>query len=256
MLTEKYKNFDDMYMNLNRKFLLHPEIITSVMSDSGYVENAVIGCRHYDCTLDLSTFGYTMGKWGHLLKTYINYENLLTFYDKLHTISGVSYTFYFNQKKVNNGSCLISVVLTRKNRNAKWTGMKVFYRVTETQRRMAADLVMLNRFINELPQDICDIQSVVFFCAQIYCSAKFINGFFDYFGISRDELDYSHQWINQLRKDYEKYFQPDSKIHSFQTLARMQKLYLGLTKYEPIDINDLSIKNYFESKNKKEVKSK
>lgn len=250
MLFEKYKDFDDMYYNLNRKFLLEPEIITNILSDSGYVENAVIACRHYDCTLDLSTFGYTMGKWGHLLKTYINYEALLTFYEKLRTVSGISFTYYFNQKKVNNGSCLISVVLTRKNRNQKWTGMKVFYRVTETQRRMAADLVMLNRFINELPQDICDIQSVVFYCAQIYCSAKFINGFYDYFDVPRDELNYEHQWLNQLRKDYEKYFQPDSKIHSFQTLARMQKLYLGLTKYEKIDIMNLSIKKYFESKQK------
>lgn len=250
MLIEKYKNFDDMYMNLNRKFLLEPEIITNILSDSGYVENAVIGCKTSKCSLDLSTFGYTMGKWGHLLKTYINYDNLLTFYDKLHKVSGISYTFYFNQKKVNNGSCLISVVLTRKNRNSKWTGMKVFYRVTETQRRMAADLVMLNRFVNELPEDVCDIQNVIFYCAQIYCSAKFINGFYDYFGISRDELDYSHQWINQLRKDYEKYFQPDSKIHTFQTLARMQKLALGITTYEPIDINTLSIRGYFEGRKK------
>ncbi|MBO7695471.1 MAG: hypothetical protein J6T10_22830 [Methanobrevibacter sp.] len=250
MLVEKYKNFDEMYLKLNQKFLTNPDIITSVLSDSGYVENVVIGCKSYDCTLDLSTFGYTMGKWGHLLKTYINYENLLNFYEKLRTVSGTSYTFYFNQKKVNNGSCLISVVLTRKNRNQKWSGMKVFYRVTETQRRMAADLVMLNRFVNELPEDICDIQSVVFFCAQIYCSAKFINGFYDYFGIPREKLDYSHKWINQLKKDYERYFQPDSKIHTFQTLARMQKLYLGLTKYEKIDIMNLSIKNYFESKQK------
>lgn len=248
MLVEKYKNFDDMFMNLNRKFLLHPEIITNIMSDSGYVENVVIGCKTSDCTLDLSTFGYTMSKWGHLLKTYINYDNLLNFYDKLHKVSGVSYTFYFNQKKVNNGSCLISVVLTRKARKGKWTGMKVFYRVTETQRRMAADLVMLNRFVNELPEDVCDIQNVVFFCAQIYCSAKFINGFYDYFGVPRGRLDYSHQWINQLRKDYDKYFQPESKIHTFQTLARMQKLALGMTRYKPININDLSIKGYFEEK--------
>ena len=80
MLLKKYKDFDDMYLNLNREFLLHPEIITNVLSDSGYVENAVIGCKSYNCTLDLSTFGYKKNKWGHLLKTYINYEDLLQFY--------------------------------------------------------------------------------------------------------------------------------------------------------------------------------
>lgn len=254
MLLKKYKNFDDMFLNLNREFLLNPEIITNVMSDSGYVDNVVIGCKSAKCTLDLSTFGYSKGKWAHLLKTYIDYEHLLNFYDKLRTVSGTSFTFYFNQKKVNNGSCLISIVLTRKNRNAKWSGMKVFYRVTETQRRMAADLVMLNRFVNELPEDICGIENIVFFMAQCYCSAKFINGFFDYFGVSRDEMDYSHQWIKQLGKDYDRYFQKDSAIHSFQTLARMQKLYLGIDTYESIPIETLSIKKHFESKMKKEKK--
>lgn len=251
MLLKKYKDFDDMYMNLNREFLLHPEIITNVLSDSGYVENAVIGCKSYNCSLDLSTFGYKKNKWGHLLKTYINYDELKQFYEKLRTVSGVSYTFYFNRKKVNNGSCLISVVLSRKNRNSKWNEAKVFYRVTETQRRMAADLVMLNRFFTELPQDICEIDKVVFFMAQCYCSAKFIHGFYDYFGVPMEKLDDSHQWIKQLKKDYERYFTEGAEVHSFQTLARMQKLKFGLDTYPNLPIDTLSIKGFFEEKEKK-----
>ena len=246
MLRKKYNDFDTMFIKLNREFLLHPEIIEIVLSDSGYVNDVMIKCESYNCTLDLSSFGYKRNKWKHLLNTYIDYEHLLNFKEKLKTVSGLAYTFYFKQKKVNNGSCLICIVLTRDKRNGKWNHAKVFYRVTETQRRMAADLVMLNRFFTELDKDVCDVKDVTFFMAQCYCSAKFINGFYDYFGIPRESLDYSYQWINQIRKDYEKYFTEGAEIHSFQTLARMQKLHFGIDTYESIPIETLSIKGLFE----------
>ena len=247
MLHRIYENFDDMYYNLNRRFLLHPEMIDTILSDSGYVNNVVIECNSYDCNLDLSNFGYKRNKWKHLLNTYIDYEHLLNFKEKLKSVSGLAYTFYFKQKKVNNGSCLISIVLTRDKRHGKWNHAKVFYRVTETQRRMAADLVMLNRFFTELDPEVCEVEDVVFFMAQCYCSAKFINGFYDYFDVPRDVLDYSHQWIKQLKKDYEKYFTKGATIHSFQTLARMQRLAFGMDEYESIPIETLSIRGLFEN---------
>lgn len=248
MLIKKYKNFDDMFYNLNREFLLNPNIIDVVLGDSGYVNNAVIACKTWDCNLDLSKFGYKESKWAHLLNSYIDYDELLNFYDKIKKVSGLSFTFYFKHKKRNNGSCLISIVLTRTKRHGKWDCAKVFYRVTETQRRMAADLVMINRFINELPKDFCEIKNVIFFMAQCYCSCKFINGFFEYFDVDRESLDYSHQWIRQMKKDYERYFTEGSEIHSFQTLATMQNLHFKNVKYEKVDINNLSIKKHFENK--------
>lgn len=248
MLIKKYKNFDDMYYNLNREFLLNPNIIDIVLGDSGYVDNVIIGCKSWECNLDLATFGYKESKWSHLLNSYIDYDELLYFYDKIKKVSGLSFTFYFKHKKRNNGSCLISIVLTRKRRHGKWDCAKVYYRVTETQRRMAADLVMINRFINELPKEYCEIEKVIFFMAQCYCSCKFINGFFDYFDVDRDKLDYSHNWIKQLKRDYERYFTKGAKIHSFQTLATMQNLYFGNVKYKSVDINKLSINGFFQKK--------
>lgn len=247
MLIKQYDNFDEMFYRLNRRFLLHPEMIEIVLSDSGYVNDVVIKCNSYDCNLDLADFGYKRNKWKHLLNTYIDYEHLLNFENKLKTVSGLAYTFYFKQKKVNNGSCLISIVLTRDKRHGKWNHAKVFYRVTETQRRMAADLVMLNRFFSELDKEFCDVEDVTFYMAQCYCSAKFINGFYEYFDVPRNELDYSYQWIKQLKKDYEKYFTEGADIHSFQTLARMQNLAFGNSEYEPIDINTLTIHKFFEN---------
>lgn len=250
MFKATYKNFDDMYYNVNREFFLHPEMITTLLSDSGYVENVVIGCKSWKCTLDLSMVGYKKTKWGHLLNTYIDYDELVKFKEKLDKVTGVSFTFYFKQKKKNNGSCLIAIVFTRQNRLSKWTGMKVLYRATETQRRMAADLVMLNRFITELPE-CCDIKNVVFMMAFMYCDARFINGFFDYFNIDRSTLDYTNPFIRQLKTGFERYFQKDSEMSKFMSLATMQRLYLGIDKYEPVNIEELSIKGHFEKENKK-----
>lgn len=250
MFVGKYKDFDEMFLKLNREFLLHPESIDNVIGESAYIENAIIGCRTWNCTLDLSNFGYKISKWKNLINTYINYEELLEFYEKIRTISGTSFTYYFNRKKKNNGSCLISIVLVRKKRLGKWAEAKVFYRTTETQRRMAADLVMINRFMNELPKDICEINKVVFFMSQCYCSSDFINGFFDYFGVDRNDIPYTHSWTKQIRHYYEKYYK-EYKPQKYMTRDKMQRLLFGLDEYEPIPIKTLSIKEYFEGKVKK-----
>lgn len=248
MFVAKYKNFDEMFLELNREFILHPEKISNIIGESAYFENVVIGCRSWDCSIDLSNFGYKLSKWKSLLNTYIDYEELLEFYDKIRNISGTSFTYNFKKKNKNNGSCLIAIVLVRKKRLGKWTEVKVIYRTTETQRRMAADLVMINRFINELPSDICEIDKVVFLMSQCYCSSDFINGFFDYFGVDRKDIPYNHSWTKQIRHYYEKYYSGEYKPQKFMTRTTMQRLVFGLDKYEPIPIKSLSIKEHFEKK--------
>ena len=122
----------------------------------------VLACKSWECNLDLANFGYKKSKWSHLLRTYIDYDELLAFREKIKHISGLSYTYYFKRKTVNNGSCLIGVVISRTDRKKQWTKINVLYRTTEIQRRFAADLVLIHHFIKELPKECCDIQRVIF----------------------------------------------------------------------------------------------
>ena len=252
MKVRKYKDFDEMFLKLNQEILTNPhEMLDYTNGILGYMDNIFIACKNWDCNLDLGKFGYKKNKWPHLLKTYINYEELLKFHERLKTATGLSLTFYFNQKKVNNGSCLIGIVISRKDRKKNWSKINVLYRTTEVQRRFAADLVLIHHFIKELPKECCDIKVVTFYMPQMYISAKVLNGYFPYFGIEEDELDMDNEWIKTMMRDYQLNYTEGSRITTYQSIARMQKLRLGLEEYPPIDVNDLSIEKYFEERRKK-----
>lgn len=256
MKVRKYKDFDEMFYELNREVLINPyEMLDYTNGILGYMDNLFIACKNWDCNLNLGDFGYKKNKWGHLLKTYINYDELLKFKERLSTASGLSLTFYFNQKKINNGSCLLAIVLSRKDRKKSWTKCNVIYRTTETQRRMAADLVLIHSFINELPE-CCEIERVTFYMAQSYISAMVINGYYDYFDVPFESLDYSHPWIKNLVDVYNRSFVEGARITTYQSMARMQRMRLGMETYPPLLTKDLSIKQFFEDKIKKGEKSK
>lgn len=253
MKVRKYKDFDEMFLKLNQEILEKPyEMLDYTNGILGYMDNLFVACKNWDCNLNLGDFGYKKNKWGHLLRTYINYDELLKFRERLKTASGLSLTFYFNQKKINNGSCLIGIVLSRKDRKKNWTRCNVIYRTTETQRRMAADLVLIHSFIKELPKECCDIQRVTFYMTQTYTSAMVINGYYDYFNVPFDTLDYTHPWIKSLVDVYNRSFVEGARITTYQSMARMQKMRLGMETYPELLADSLSIDEHFKNKIEKE----
>lgn len=250
MIVRKYKNFDELFLKFNREVLTNTgEMLVRTNGFLGYMETILIGCKSWEFNLDLGILGYKKNKWGHLLRTYIDYDKLLKFRKDIRETSGMSYTFYFNQKEVNNGSCLLAIVLTREISRGPWKSVHVMYRTTETQRRMAADLALIQAFINELPQDICEIEKVVIHAAQAYISGMVINGYLDYFGVPIDKMA-DHPWIDCMLKNRRMYFQPDSRISTYQSQAKMQKLALGLLETESIPAKELSIDEWFMKRRK------
>ena len=248
MKVRKYNDFDEMFLKLNQEILLHPhEMIDYCQGAMGFMDNIFIACKSWECNLDLSVFGYAKTKWGYLLRTYIDYDKLLEFRDKLKNTTALSLTYNFKQKQINNGSCLIAIVLTRKDRKKEWTKCNVLYRTTETQRRMAADLCLIHHFIKELPE-CCKIERVTFYMSQCYCHACFINGFYDYFKVDYDELTENHPWTKCLLMAHQTSYTPGGKISTYQSMAKMQKLCLGEIKYKPLPCNELSITEWFEKR--------
>jgi len=247
MLVKHYKDLDELFLKLNQGFLENPdEYITYTQSIQGYNDNVLLTCESHKCSLDLGMFGYKSGKWPHLLRTYIDWEQLEQFKAKLSKASGMSLTYYFKQKQVNNGSCLLNVVITRKKRKGPWTKINMNWRTSESQRRFAADLVLVHHFINELPE-CCQIDDIAFYFNQIYCSGMFINGYFDFFGIPRKGISKSkHPWHKSLMSNYERFFKTVDQIHSYKALQRMQHLYFKIEKFPAIPIESLSIKDHFE----------
>jgi hypothetical protein len=247
MLIREYQNFDELFLKLNQEIILNPEeCMDYTQNIQGFMEDLIITCHGHGCTLDLGDFGYKVGKWGHLLRSYIDYPQLLEFREKLQTISGMSYTYYFNRKKATNGSCLIAVVMTRPKRKGPWKHMKIMYRVCELQKKFAADLVLINRFIEELPQECCEIDEITFHMSQAYLSGMFINGYFEYFKVDRKIIEKSkHPWHRTLTSNFNRFFKSPDQIHSYKALQKMQKLHFGMEDFESIQLEKLSIDEYF-----------
>ena len=242
MLTREYEDFDDLFVGLVQEILREPELLDYTNGINGFIENLYIHCKDYSCTLNLGTFGYRENKWRALIGTYVGLEELQTFKEKLRTNRGTSLTFYFNRKKMHNGSCLIAIVLTRNNRNKPWQRCNVLYRTTEIQRRFAADLVLVNRFITELPKDCCDIQDVTFYFPLAYISALYINGYYDYFEVPMDELDEDHPWTRSLLRKHERWFSdPNIEESKYKSMVRMTRMYYGKTTYDDLYPKDLKL---------------
>lgn len=246
MLVREYKDFDELFYELNREVILNPnKLIKYQQAAMGFQDNVLITCHNWDCHLDLGRFGYGIGKWKHLLKTYIDYDTYMEFRQKVAESTGLSLTFYFKQKKVHNGSCLIALVLSRTDRHKPWGQVNVIWRTTETQRRLSADLVLINRFITELPGN-CKIQKVVLYMVQLYTSAAFVNGYLEFFDIDTRDIDAQDSWGWFVLRMNERYFKPGGKKCKFASLRRMQDFYLSGSNYTPVPCESLSIRKFFE----------
>lgn len=248
MLYREYKDFDDLFLNFNKEVIQNPHLMDYTQNIQGFIEDVVLVAHSHKCNLNLGDFGYKKEKWGHLLRSYIDYPQLVEFKEKISKIAAMSYTYYFNRKKATNGSCLIAAVITRDNRKKPWKHLKILYRVTECQKKLSADLILINRFIEELPKDCCEIEEITFHMSQAYLSGMFINGYFDYFGVPREKLDSKHPWIKTLTSNYNRFFKSPDQLNSYKALQKMQKLYFKMEKFESINIKNLSIVEYFDKR--------
>lgn len=243
----KYKDFDDLFINLNYEILSDPDKYIFYHSGAnGYIGPLVIQVEEPNFAFDLGRLSYTPNKFSKLVTTYININTLHEFKEKLKNSSATTITFYFNQSKpkigsaTSNGPCILSIVLTRRSRKDIWTAANVMYRTTEVNRRFAADLLMLNRFVNELPE-CCDIKEVRIFIPQAYISAHIISAYLKVFGFSYEELDDGIRFHKSIINFYDRYLIDSNKLHNYKAIQRVQKAYFGLKKWKPIDPEQFSI---------------
>lgn len=251
MIRLEYADFDDLFYELNQDILLSPSKYISKMSGSnGKVPFMVIELDSWECNLDLADMFYTKNKFCKLIETYINRETLEQFKSKLDTSKATALTFYFNQVKPKkgsasgNGPCLLSIVLTRIKRTDKWNEATISYRTTELNRRFAADLVLFNRFINELP-DCCDIEKVNMVIPGSYVSGMVMAGQLKLFGVGREDIETEEPFHRALQKKLDGVLQPDRELSPYKAMARIQNAVNGRSSYKPIPIEELSINEYF-----------
>lgn len=244
MIDRHYKDFYDCYINFNREILLNPELGT--MNSSLYLDDIHIEVDSYNADkLDLGQIGYKKGKWSHLLRSYVDMDELKAFYEGLKTVSGTTYSFSFKSKKSGNGGCIKNIVFTRyKNR---WVNCHVFWRTIQLENKFMADLMMINRIIEAAPNT--EIEKVYFHIPQAFQSSVYVIYFMEHlYGITFKDIEKlikkrNHPYHRQI-VSHKKWTDPNHRLCLRATTARYQKFIFDIKagkKPEPVTIKDCKL---------------
>lgn len=221
MIYREYKNFDEAFFEFNREILLNPGLIEAMCNTMGGLHQVIMEIPSPKCDrIDLGMLGYNEGKWRHLVGTYLGPEKVEELRHLGEKVTGLSYTFYFLQKSTHNGSCMTSMDISRDKRGTPWNTVTVKWRTTELQRRWGADLILIARMAELIPN--ANITRFQFQMTSAYQSAMYVVPNLGYFGVKAKNLDPKAQYTKMVLRRKELYYDPDKSPHKM--LASAQRL--------------------------------
>lgn len=182
MVYKEYNSLDEVLSKLIKDLLLDSpgtEHFDSISGMNGYINDLFIKANTLECNVNLGSYLYTINKWKQLLKLYVDKDELFNFAEILKESKSYAQTFYFKQKPRTvghgNGSCLVSMVVTRPKRNKPFNRVALTYRTTVLTKQFVCDLVLLNKlatYLNENTDGKCNITQ-----ATLYAPVASINAF-------------------------------------------------------------------------------
>lgn len=226
MLSLEYRDFNEAYYGVNRLILKKPEVLDYRNATMGGVNNVFITCKKTTCDkIDLGATGYKSGKWTHLVGTYLGPDKIEELKVLGEGVSGLSVGFDFLRKTTGNGACMLGIVLSREKRRAPWTRVTITWRTTELQRRWAADLILIHRMLELIPNT--EFDEIDLYMVSAYQSAMYIIPLLEpVFKVDPEELDTEHPYTNMIVHRRKKYFLVDESPHKMLASGdRMVKLY-------------------------------
>jgi hypothetical protein len=245
MLHKEYKDFNEAYFNFNKNILVNPSIINYMENTRAILEDVFIIMESTQCDqIDLAPLGYSPKKWGHLVKTYIDQDQLKSFFHLCEISKGISIGYDFKRKETGNGSCMREIILTRESRKKPWQKVRVIWRATELQKRWAADLILLHHLISKIPN--AQIEQIEFYIISAYQSGMYVIPLIGpVFGVDLKQLDpKAHPYWKIIRYREQKYYQPDSPRQKLSPAQRMQDVAEAIREgreFTPITYKDFEL---------------
>lgn len=250
MIVKAYKDFTNLFYEINNDIIFNiDEYYDGNTGTNFYMKPMILKCFSSDCDLNLGDFNYSLIKMKYLVNNYIDLEELKDFRNHLKNSTGTSLTYYFKTKKpkkgttTDNGPCLLNVVLTRLSRKSKWNRCFINYRTTEINRRFGADLILFNKFIQELP-DICDIQEIYLNLPKAYLNLRYATTQVDISKLN-EEIDLH----KKLLKEYHQMSDENRKHSSYKSKKKIERILRGKETSEEIDLSDYKILKEEENEN-------
>lgn len=242
MIYETYKDFDDLFLNINKNIIENPEkYINHKDSDDYYLNFCVFNILNYKANLDFSFLGYTYKKFNNLIRNYLDISKWKIFKEKLRNTTKCTLTFYFNEEKKDKGNskenspCILNMIFQRNNRKEKWNTIYIYYRTTLICRTFYVDLFLFYKMLNDV-KDLCNIKNIYLIIP---------NGFFKilkspwivkYLNIDLDNSNYLKKEIKNFIDKYTIH-----PYHEYSTFKKTQEFLKGEYNYKPIDINNLEL---------------
>lgn len=231
MLYRQYENFEQAYLGLNQEILRNPSLIEYLNTTMGGIDQVIIQTTSKECgNLNLGALGYKINKWDHLVKTYLGPDKIEELKHLGENISGLSAGFDFLRKTTHNGACMREIIISREKRKKPWDTLTVVWRTTELQRRWMADLILISRMAELIPNtNFTKFNLVLTTC---YQSAMYIIPILKpVFNIDTSELDPKNPYTKVIITREAKYYKPDKHEHSLLASGeRLVELYKDYEK--------------------------
>ena len=244
VLTLEYKDFTELFLDINRKIIQEPEnYIENINWNQCYLPFSIFTCEKTDCNINLNELCYTASKIKTLSRVYIDKERLDTFKNHLKVCKGTSLTYYFNNVKPkqgttgNNGPCIIAMVFTKKYRSEKYfSEVNIYYRTTEINRRFYADLVLFNLLMKEMPQDLIKIEHYNIIIPKAFFHTKTCLFNLNLFGAN---LNIDNEVTKQIKAHINRF--KEHGLYNYKSIQRIQLNLEGKLNYPPVQMEKLSI---------------
>lgn len=221
MVYREYPDFNTAFFQFNREILLHPEMVEALCNTMGGLHQVVMEVRSPQCDqINLGDLGYEAGKWRHLVATYLGPEKVEELKHLGEGVTGLSYTFDFLRKKSHNGSCMVTFTISRDKRKTPWNTVTVNWRTTELQRRWGADLILIARMAELIPN--ANIIRFQFQMVSAYQSAMYVVPALHLFHVKPEDLNRDHPYTKLILRRKELYYDPDESPHKM--LGSAQRL--------------------------------
>lgn len=214
MLFRRYKDFNEAYLGLNQEILSNPTLIEYLNTTMGGIDNLSLEVESSKCDqIDLGALGYKPNKWDHLVKTYLGPDKLEELKHLGENCGGLSVGFDFLRKTTHNGACMREIIISRHKRGRPWDTITIVWRTTELQRRWAADLILISRMMELIPNS--DFKKIQLQMATAYQSAMYIIPLVTpVFGMRIEDLDPNHFYTKVIITREKKYYIPDTCPHN------------------------------------------
>lgn len=239
MLYLKCTDFNDVFYQVNRYLLFHPDKMEFMDRDKGCITDLVLECSSTNIDMDISQFGYTTHKWNHLVNHYLSLEAIEDFKDKISKSTCLSNLFDF-ELSGKKDPCLYSMVVSRKNQRKPWSDVSLVYRNCELNRKFLVDLILIHKLLN----DVFDIHpdKITFFMSTAYIESRFINGYLDLFDVDYEDVDTNYPFTKRMKDTRDIYFRSDSEIcETYRSCKLSQERFFGKIDLPKISLEDLDI---------------